>query len=364
MMRILLLSAALCTLSSLSLAQSSTRARLGEQSVTGPAEGWLPYLGANAGYTRSDVGPNLQEGMPASVKLIGSFYPESVDGVFDIGYGLANQQLTKFQAAHGAVTGADLELAARYKFESRWQAGVVYNTLFDQGPSYGAEQADAQFAGVQVLKEFDIGSQGWLGRVGGRVMTDVNVPGQTVNMAFVDFQIGWNPSSRMQTTRTVAAIPAPRPVFRPAPRPVVHHPVPRAVLPSLMAEIGDRPGIAHFPLMVDKVQPMDSRRVRKLAKVLERRTDLYDHVEVIGHADPTGPESLNQKLSERRALHVRELLVANGWPKNRVAAFGEGERDPLVISKNAPNFGDNRRVEIEFKGVRNERELRRLISKL
>ena len=88
-----------------------------------------------------------------------------------------------------------MELAARYQFGNRWQLGGVYNQFFNKGLNYGANQADAEFGGVQFLREFSFGGR-YLGRVGGRVMTSLNVNNESVNMAIVDFQIGWSPSNQ------------------------------------------------------------------------------------------------------------------------------------------------------------------------
>jgi outer membrane protein OmpA-like peptidoglycan-associated protein len=67
-------------------------------------------------------------------------------------------------------------------------------------------------------------------------------------------------------------------------------------------------------------------------------------VEIVGHADATGPERYNQKLSEARADAVRSYLVAwYGVPSERLAAVGRGEREP----RNGTDPADptNRRVE-------------------
>lgn len=47
--------------------------------------------------------------------------------------------------------------------------------------------------------------------------------------------------------------------------------------------------------------------------------------ELIGYADELGSTSYNQKLSEKRAVKVQELLVAAGIDKNRLSVRGGGE---------------------------------------
>ncbi len=67
-------------------------------------------------------------------------------------------------------------------------------------------------------------------------------------------------------------------------------------------------------------------------------------IEIVGHADATGPERYNQQLSEARAAAVRAYLVAwYGVPAERLAVMGRGERQPRAGT--APDDPTNRRVE-------------------
>jgi outer membrane protein OmpA-like peptidoglycan-associated protein len=67
-------------------------------------------------------------------------------------------------------------------------------------------------------------------------------------------------------------------------------------------------------------------------------------VEIVGHADATGPERYNQRLSEARAEAVRGYLVAwYGVPSERLAVTGRGEREPRDGID--PADPTNRRVE-------------------
>ncbi len=334
---------------------AATRGSLSSEAVSVAPEGWVPFLGAGAGYTTSDhtgSGQNLQEGMPTSVKLLGSYYTESTKGVFDLGFGYNNQQFSRDLAPATTVSGPSIEAAARYQWDSRWQAGVIGTTLFDRGEYYGANQADAQFAGLQVLKEFNV-APAWLMRVGGRVLTDLNVNDETVSMALIDLQLGWDANASRQSVRDVASTEPSRPVARPNPG---------SALGSVKMET-NRPGFVRFEFDSAQVSNPDRNRVRDLARALEGRTDLYSSIEVIGHTDPVGTEEYNQGLSERRAASVRDILVDAGWARTNIQTEGRGETELAIMSELAPNFGDNRRVEIQFNGVRDQRQLRDLLSR-
>lgn len=78
-------------------------------------------------------------------------------------------------------------------------------------------------------------------------------------------------------------------------------------------------------------------------------------VEVIiatGHTDSIGTEAYNQKLSERRANAVKDYLVSKGVPANKVTTLGKGETQPVATNKTKDGRAKNRRVDVEFKGVK------------
>ena len=51
---------------------------------------------------------------------------------------------------------------------------------------------------------------------------------------------------------------------------------------------------------------------------------------LVGHTDEAGDENYNQALSERRAVAVREYLIANrGVEPHRIETEGHGKREPL-----------------------------------
>ena len=71
-----------------------------------------------------------------------------------------------------------------------------------------------------------------------------------------------------------------------------------------------------------------------------------------GHTDSVGTDAYNQGLSERRAAAVKEYLVSKGIPSAKVTTIGKGETQPVATNKTSEGRQKNRRVDIEFKGVR------------
>lgn len=83
----------------------------------------------------------------------------------------------------------------------------------------------------------------------------------------------------------------------------------------------------------------------------------------VGHADRIGTPAYNQKLSEKRAATVKDFLVSQGIPANKVYTEGKGSTQP-VTGKNCDKFGKSksaklvdclapdRRVELEAVGTK------------
>ncbi|WP_417443198.1 OmpA family protein [Joostella sp.] len=69
---------------------------------------------------------------------------------------------------------------------------------------------------------------------------------------------------------------------------------------------------------------------------------------VDGHTDSTGSDSLNQRLSESRALSVKEYLVSNGIDGFRLSSAGYGETKPIASNSTRDGRAQNRRVEINL----------------
>lgn len=65
-----------------------------------------------------------------------------------------------------------------------------------------------------------------------------------------------------------------------------------------------------------------------------------------GHADRSGPDPYNLRLSQRRAAAVRAALIREGVPTSEIEIFARGESEPLVQTPDGVREPRNRRVQI------------------
>lgn len=71
-------------------------------------------------------------------------------------------------------------------------------------------------------------------------------------------------------------------------------------------------------------------------------------IEIAGHADATGPEAYNLKLSERRANAVVQYLRGKGVSANRITTVFHGEKKPVAPNTTTDGRRKNRRVEFKI----------------
>lgn len=85
----------------------------------------------------------------------------------------------------------------------------------------------------------------------------------------------------------------------------------------------------------------------------------------VGHADRIGSANYNQALSEKRAASVKDFLISQGIPANKIYTEGKGEDQPVtgascdnMGSENGKNkklidcLAKDRRVELEAVGTK------------
>jgi len=73
-------------------------------------------------------------------------------------------------------------------------------------------------------------------------------------------------------------------------------------------------------------------------------------IELSGHTDNTGSESLNKKLSQDRAQAVVNYLTGKGIAAKRLTAKGYGSAQPVANNASAEGRQENRRTEFMITG--------------
>jgi len=128
-----------------------------------------------------------------------------------------------------------------------------------------------------------------------------------------------------------APAPAPAPVAEPAPE----APVAEVVRVELDVKFD-------FDKAVVKTNSYGD--IKNLADFMKQYPQTTTVVE--GHTDSVGPDAYNQKLSERRANAVKQVLTNQyGVESNRVQSVGYGESRPVADNATEAGRAVNRRVE-------------------
>jgi peptidoglycan-associated lipoprotein len=98
-----------------------------------------------------------------------------------------------------------------------------------------------------------------------------------------------------------------------------------------------------FPVDSSKLSPEAEQRLSDFADKL--KTDNRNvYLEIQGHTDATGPDTINQRLGEERAEAVRLFMNQHGVPLNRMNTISYGKTDPVTDNKTRADRAQNRRV--------------------
>ncbi len=71
------------------------------------------------------------------------------------------------------------------------------------------------------------------------------------------------------------------------------------------------------------------------------------NLNIAGHCDERGSEEYNRALGEKRALSVKQALIALGAPEGRLYTVSYGEEKPAAQGQTPEAYAQNRRCEFE-----------------
>jgi outer membrane protein OmpA-like peptidoglycan-associated protein len=100
-----------------------------------------------------------------------------------------------------------------------------------------------------------------------------------------------------------------------------------------------------FPVGKSVIMPENYALLSKVQRAI--RAFGEPNVIIGGHTDSTGPEPINEHLSQQRAEAVRQYLVANSiLPFDKIISVGYGSMRPLASNSTKKGRAMNRRIDI------------------
>jgi outer membrane protein OmpA-like peptidoglycan-associated protein len=136
-------------------------------------------------------------------------------------------------------------------------------------------------------------------------------------------------------SKPAAPAPAAAPVAPPAPAPA-----------APAARVTPRNYLVFFDWDKADLTPEALRTIAQAAQ--DAKQGNVARIRATGHADRSGPEAYNMRLSMRRAVAVKGELVRLGVAEKDIAVIAKGETEPLVPTPDGVRETQNRRVEIVF----------------
>lgn len=94
------------------------------------------------------------------------------------------------------------------------------------------------------------------------------------------------------------------------------------------------------------VKPAQMEKINKVIEFMKEHSDYS--VVLDGHTDAKGSEKYNQKLAQKRADAVANILVSNGIAKEKITTNSFGETQPVVSNDTEDGRAQNRRVDAHF----------------
>ena len=143
-----------------------------------------------------------------------------------------------------------------------------------------------------------------------------------------------------------APAPAPAPAPKAAPPPAAPVPPPAPVAPPAKpAEELVLKGV-NFETASAKLKPESTKILDGVAATIKKCN--CSKVDIRGYTDSVGKAEYNRRLSEHRAIAVKDYLEAHGVAKGVLTAQGLGPDSPIASNATAAGRAENRRVTVQF----------------
>lgn len=316
------------------------------------------FLGLGGGYYNTNakdlnLSGNL-DGYLFQGTAIASLYTPGV--VIDMGAGWLYNNMKGDQYSNAAKTrtaqfttitrsGFGI-LSPRFRFDQkRWEFGPIGTFWFgNSDPMAQSETSIPIFLGLNLIRNFSTDNLQF--RVGMQALTDVNLNSRQGVMGLLTFELGIPLTKGETIVREITK----------------KETVETVVVQEIVNFTFDEQAI-HFEYNKANLTKNSRGLINDIAQFLVDNPTTWESMTVTGHTDNRGSLEYNQKLSEQRAKSVKDALVQAGVPADRIEAIGQGETKPIDPSENDLAWARNRRVEMNFKGVKEPKLFRDNINR-
>jgi outer membrane protein OmpA-like peptidoglycan-associated protein len=141
--------------------------------------------------------------------------------------------------------------------------------------------------------------------------------------------------------------PAPPPPRAEAPPPLVAQAPPAP--PPMLPPPPPQRFVLFFDFGVAELSSDARLIVREAIEAVQQQRSA--RIIIVGHTDTVGSRAYNQRLSERRALAVKNEMVRAGIDEEQIATVGRNFADPIVPTGPGVREPQNRRAVIDLGGL-------------
>jgi len=321
--------------------------------------GFFMFVGADFGMTKvmEDISSFPDKtGVHFAPKVLGSYYFDSF--ILDMGGGWFYDHIESSKV-NVETKSAFLEGGLRYRMSDLWSFGPIFSLFLSNDNSFNElnrSKSSEPFMGLQVSYKPDLFNGFNRTRLNFTLVKDMAIDNRNVMMALVGFQMGF--SFREAKPKVIQKIKVVEKVKVVQKEKIVYKNriVPRIIKlkgGGLRATFDSDSGL-NFKTNSSEGNEKMIKYLSRLSHFLNKYSREWKTLKVSGHTDNVGKRSYNMKLSRKRSNTVKRLLVAEGVAKKKIKTVGYGPDRPIDKRNTKRARAKNRRVELDFFGVKNQ----------
>jgi outer membrane protein OmpA-like peptidoglycan-associated protein len=324
--------------------------------------GLYAFIGADFGFGKaSEDNAESRSGLHAAVKGLFSYYKPS--HIFDLGAGWFYNEMDN-DTVTTRTKSAFIEGSFRFRLGKNWSIGPVVMAALANDNSFSTnvkKNGSEFFLGARLEYEPQVFKINKV-RLNATLQKDITIDNRGVTLFTVGLQFGFPFSDqKVKVVEKVKVVKKVRVVNK-----VVYKEkyVPRIVKVSnsRLKATFDRGSGFFFKTGSDLANKRMVSYIERLSYFLKKYNTEWKKIEVSGHTDDVGAMKYNIDLSRRRANRVRSILINNGIDASRIITKAYGPTKPLDKRKTKAARAKNRRVEVEFSGVKSMRSFQEGLS--